>query len=704
MNDIQLIQLEDKLATVMRIATQIDSCSPDTIDKLIDAYRKIKLSRLLLSETFVAIAGTQGAGKTTLLSSIYNASDWLQANSGRGEQIPVFVYEDATIDEIKGVQVIYNSEIQKEYERECSKQDFQNSITYWNYKPNENERVLYVKLRVPVVYNFTFSWVLLPGYENENYKNSVWQRFMRYVLAHSIGVVLVTREERLAHNQSDILEDLKGSAGSHKPIIAITRSEGIRNNEEKKSDLINRATEVYEVEDDKIVFTGIDFENWKDDFSDTVVSIIKQDLQVEQEKRNTILDVIDGDLTFISDELQSLAVDSDIQNDSQQKAVENILDHFNKSSAKYKKELEDKLLSHTKDLVDKAITNANNDFENEETGVANNAKILLKKITFKNNEVDDKRKNRVLKYFPSEEIMRSNLKAINQTSESRLNLKLDNHAEKLLNYSDEKTEDFEDSVIDNKAIINSGLNTLLRRNSLSSQDSAKNAIMKALDYLPALAMEYSRIVQASSLADSEESNKLSDKIKTVNFNHHDLEDLLNYVTKDIKTTSESAKAVMGIVGSLVGLDMADGKLDGEINYKSHSDNDTDNGAKSKDSLDYLTKASVLGTRMAGMAVAIGAVAYTSYKVSNTVALADKSHREFIGLYANQIGQQNISMVLQQYDKHMEKLSEFLRQNLEEMYCVNNTDQKHQLMVALKQLKLIRKDVRRAIKNDQLNLV
>nr|WP_241878101.1 hypothetical protein [Psychrobacter sp. PraFG1]UNK04526.1 hypothetical protein MN210_09570 [Psychrobacter sp. PraFG1] len=300
--------------------------------------------------------------------------------------------------------------------------------------------------------------------------------------------------------------------------------------------------------------------------------------------------------------------------------------------------------------------------------------------------------------------MRSNLKAINQTSESRLNLKLDNHAEKLLNYSDEKTEDFEDSVIDNKAIINSGLNTLLRRNSLSSQDSAKNAIMKALDYLPALAMEYSRIVQASSLADSEESNKLSDKIKTVNFNHHDLEDLLNYVTKDIKTTSESAKAVMGIVGSLVGLDMADGKLDGEINYKSHSDNDTDNGAKSKDSLDYLTKASVLGTRMAGMAVAIGAVAYTSYKVSNTVALADKSHREFIGLYANQIGQQNISMVLQQYDKHMEKLSEFLRQNLEEMYCVNNTDQKHQLMVALKQLKLIRKDVRRAIKNDQLNLV
>nr|WP_241878103.1 hypothetical protein [Psychrobacter sp. PraFG1]UNK04528.1 hypothetical protein MN210_09580 [Psychrobacter sp. PraFG1] len=233
MNDIQLIQLEDKLATVMRIATQIDSCSPDTIDKLIDAYRKIKLSRLLLSETFVAIAGTQGAGKTTLLSSIYNASDWLQANSGRGEQIPVFVYEDATIDEIKGVQVIYNSEIQKEYERECSKQDFQNSITYWNYKPNENERVLYVKLRVPVVYNFTFSWVLLPGYENENYKNSVWQRFMRYVLAHSIGVVLVTREERLAHNQSDILEDLKGSAGSHKPIIAITRSEGIRNNEEK---------------------------------------------------------------------------------------------------------------------------------------------------------------------------------------------------------------------------------------------------------------------------------------------------------------------------------------------------------------------------------------------------------------------------------------------------------------------------------------
>ena len=111
MNAEYLKLLESNLRQVMNIACDLDSCSKETLKKIVETYRKIRLSRLLANEYFVAIGGTQGAGKTTLLSTIYNADDWLTSNSGRGEQVPVFVYEKQGITEIIASKIVFNTRL-----------------------------------------------------------------------------------------------------------------------------------------------------------------------------------------------------------------------------------------------------------------------------------------------------------------------------------------------------------------------------------------------------------------------------------------------------------------------------------------------------------------------------------------------------------------------------------------------------------------
>ena len=61
------------------------------------------------------------------------------------------------------------------------------------------------------------------------------------------------------------------------------------------------------------------------------------------------------------------------------------------------------------------------------------------------------------------------------------------------------------------------------------------------------------------------------------------------------------------------------------------------------------------------------------------------------------------MVISEYDEHMQKISQYLRSNLEQMYGIGSTDTQHHLMVALKYLKNAHKDVRRVLNNEQLNM-
>lgn len=698
MNAEYLKLLESNLRHVMNIACDLDNCSKETLKKIVETYRKIRLSRLLANEYFVAIGGTQGAGKTTLLSTIYNAEDWLTSNSGRGEQVPVFVYEKQGITEITASKIVFNTKTKKESEIECTKEEFKKIITQWEGDGKDDERVVYVKLFVPVVFDIPFGWVLLPGYEVETHKNYAWQQLMRYVMTHALGVILVTSEERLAHVQTDITDDLTESLQSRQPVIAISRSENYRDNEEKISQLTKRAKEVFKVLEDKVIFTGTDLNNWRDNFEKAVIPLLNKNSAVENNKIHTLLEVIDNDLSEVINDLESLALNAEIRDSAQNSLVDKLIDKFDKSANKYKQELSRELNRKTGHLVAKVIEQAKKEYGDEEVGIWNNTKLGFKHALFNGSKVDDKRIARVRDQFTSTNVMGSNLRAINDTAQSKLNLKLSAHtSDNLLGYSDKKMDKYEESPKDYHEEVNAGLRILLRKEELSQSSSNKNQkeiIEKALEVLPAVAMEYSRIVQIAYLhSDGEDTVAFKNKFENSNLDTTDLQGLMANVVRDTDTTAEGVKTVMGIVGSLTGLDMMDGKLDGQIDFSDNQSNSNDG----------LQTAALLATRVAGLAVAVGAVAFTAYQMSNSVNLTDKSNKTFIEAYARDLGRKNDAMVIREYDEHMQKISQYLRSNLEQMYGIGSTDTQHHLMVALKYLKNAHKDVRRVLNNEQINM-
>lgn len=699
MNAEYLKLLESNLRQVMNIACDLDSCSKETLKKIVETYRKIRLSRLLANEHFVAIGGTQGAGKTTLLSTIYNADDWLTSNSGRGEQVPVFVYEKQGITEIIASKIVFNTKTKKESEIECAKEEFKKIITQWEGDGKDDERVVYVKLFVPVVFDIPFGWVLLPGYEVETHKNYAWQQLMRYVMTHALGVVLVTSEERLAHVQTDITDDLAENLQSSQPVIAISRSENYRNNEEKISQLTKRAKEVFKVSEDKVIFTGTDLNNWRDNFEKAVIPLLNKNSAVENNKIHTLLEVIDNDLSEVINDLEGLALNAEVSDSAQNSLVDKLIDKFDKSANKYKQDLSRELNRNTATLVAKAIQRAQKEYGEEEVGLINNVKLGFKYITFNRSKVNDKRRERVKDNFTPTAVMTSNLEAINETAQNQLNLKLSNHTpNNLLGYSDTKMDNYEDSPTDYHESVNAGLRILLRKEELpdngSSRKNNKVIIEKALEVLPAVAMEYSRIVQIAYLHSDGDNFTLKNKLENRNLDTTDIQGLMANVVRNTDTTAEGVKTVMGIVGSLTGLDMIDGKLDGQIDFSDSSSNNN-NG---------LQTAALLATRVAGLAVAVGAVAFTAYQMSNSVNSMDISNKAFIESYAQDLGRKNNAMVISEYDEHMQKISQYLRSNLEQMYGVGSTDTQHHLMVALKYLKNTHRDVRRVLNNEQLNLV
>ena len=699
MNAEYLKLLESNLRQVMNIACDLDSCSKETLKKIVETYRKIRLSRLLANEYFVAIGGTQGAGKTTLLSTIYNADDWLTSNSGRGEQVPVFVYEKQGITEITASKIVFNTKTKEECEIECVKEEFKKIITQWECNGKDDERIVYVKLFVPVVFDIPFGWVLLPGYEVETHKNYAWQQLMRYVITHALGVILVTSEERLAHVQTDITDDLAESLQSRQPVIAISRSENYRDNEEKVSQLTKRAKEVFKVSEDKVIFTGTDLNNWQDNFKKAVIPLLDKNSAAENNKIHTLLEVIDNDLSEVINDLEGLALNAEVSDSNQNNLVDKLIGKFDTSANKYKQDLSKELSRKTATLVSKAIQQAQKEYGEEEVGFINNVKLGWKHATFNGSKIDDKRKERVKGNFTPTAVMTSNLEAINETAQNQLNLELSSHTtNNLLGYSDTKMDNYEDSPADYHQAVNAGLRILLRKEELlessSGKRTTKETIEKAMEVLPAVAMEYSRIVQIAYLhSDGEDTVAFKNKFENSNLDTADLQGLMANVVRGTDTTAEGVKTVMGIVGSLAGLDMIDGKLDGQIDFSDSSSNSTDG----------LQTAALLATRVAGLAVAVGAVAFTAYQMSNSVNLTDKSNKTFIEAYAQDLGRKNDAMVISEYDEHMQKISQYLRSNLEQMYGIGSTDTQHHLMVALKYLKNAHKDVRRVLNNEQLNM-
>lgn len=227
--------------------------------ELRDVTRRLILAEVLAGTWIIAIGGTQGAGKTTLMLSLYGmeggGAGWLNPNEGRGERLPVLILEDDSCVSPRGaLRVLGPLDGTKQrfgvVERKVDVEEFQRAIC------NADTDVVLPVLYVPRTY-FTRSgqaFLLLPGYEQEDRHNAAWQQLMRQALVGAAGCLIVTDETRLAgQRETEILRDmLTNDLPGSSPLVVITKTEGLAANDERLSELRNRAGEVFQISSSEV--------------------------------------------------------------------------------------------------------------------------------------------------------------------------------------------------------------------------------------------------------------------------------------------------------------------------------------------------------------------------------------------------------------------------------------------------------------------
>lgn len=250
----------------------------DLDEKLLQVLRNTCLTEAIAGRYLFAVAGSNGAGKTTLVRETYGLDDtWLAPNPGRGEQSPIFVTEDDTLADATGavgrlweIQAPGGPGTERLQAREASPGEWRGAAR------GLASRVLLVELLVPATFfgQTGAGFLLLPGYEEQSEANSTWQGMMRRALVASPGAVVVTEESRLAGSQQQaIVADLERQFGGKiRPIVTVSRTENIQDRT-RRSELQQRASEVFGVATSDVVLTGTgsSYQRWVGELRDALV-------------------------------------------------------------------------------------------------------------------------------------------------------------------------------------------------------------------------------------------------------------------------------------------------------------------------------------------------------------------------------------------------------------------------------------------------
>lgn len=250
--ELLLSKLNQALRELRGAAQVLENAAVD--DLLLPVIRRLTLAEVMNDRWLIAVGGTQGSGKTTLVRTLYGMADddaWLPANEGRGETLPILIQESSDHTSAQGYAIVLRPTDEASHrfltdEKTLDPGDFIKAC-----RGNMAEVLLPV-LRVPRRYfeHDEQALLLLPGYEQREKKNQIWQDLMRQALVGAAGCVIVTDSTRLAEQrQKEILKDmLANELRTVQPLIVIAKTEAIGNNEEKLTELRQSAIAAFGLE------------------------------------------------------------------------------------------------------------------------------------------------------------------------------------------------------------------------------------------------------------------------------------------------------------------------------------------------------------------------------------------------------------------------------------------------------------------------
>lgn len=378
------ILLKELNSSLRRLRGACADLGNEEIDeKLLGVMRQLLLAEVLGNSWILAVGGSQGAGKTTLMASLYNCSNWLQSNEGRGEKMPVLIIENDDIDEPQGyVRRLVANDNLSEFELRDIRVDvaeFQRAIC----DPNAED--LLPVLQVPHRYfkRENQAWLLLPGYEKQNRSNRAWQELMRQAMIAAGGCIIVTDETRMANQQQlEIVRDMLDNELRHcKPHIIISKTEAHRHDAVRRAELIKSAQETFRVEpelaENSIILTGTDDSEYLNEWMPKLHRAIDELNFTGQSDRHFqishLSDIIGRDLSRVMNTVSSKSrlFFSETEGSDGAQVLEDILDAFDEAVEALRYEhnmLVDKLArnAHTKaaSLLDTKLKSEHEGFNN----------------------------------------------------------------------------------------------------------------------------------------------------------------------------------------------------------------------------------------------------------------------------------------------------------------------------------------------------
>ncbi len=695
------------------INTAIDLNISDTkLDEMASLCRSVEITSLLANGDYIAIAGTQGAGKTTLAKSLFNIdAEWLLPNIGRGEQIPLFIEESAELKK-PYITFVYSEQgntLEKKTlpsGEKITAKDLDVVLKSWDSLAKfntETQKFLYPKLYIPTTFQqiAPLKWILLPGYELIDYKNAVWQNFMRHALQIAKGVIFVTDKSLLANdNQSLIIDDIKKTLDGRSPVVAIPRSESF--SEEDKFGLVETVEQAFSMDDGQpieVVFTNNNkISVWKGELEAALLNARFNNatcdaILLEQIKNFSFK------IKNISSALEELAIQKSIPS-SEQQIVNELMDVFQKSVEDYEKVLEKQLRDQYASHIKRAIADASDKYEKSEEGAWNNIKILGQRLIGKGHSIERERNKRIEAAFYKKHreqgtkyaiaIQDCSFAAIRGTNAKKLqeyngiissveDYIGSNNTQELLGYQNNSKLDAKSDGFDNNELMNK--NIIMLQNIFYGQEQnlihldvneTKSNIKEAFNLLPVLAMEYARINLSYQLgSDSNSEGGRHDKIMSP-------EILISEVQKGFG----NYKPLLVVFLGLLGVDAADGRIDGKYNSSTTGKDDTDSPAISPIAL-------------VGKLAAAIAVTTMVYGISQKITDSDRYQHAMIHNNINSLANASKQAVLDKYNDAMLDLKKLLQFRLENMYGIeDHFSHKHNIALLLKDLTIIQKDIRR----------
>lgn len=378
---------------------------PGIDEELRPVMQRLLLAQVLGELSIIAIGGSQGAGKTTLLAKLYDLScdesSWLNANEGRGEQLPVLILEDQNATTTQGYvrRLAFNKQTNQCELVEVPAKD---AREFRKACGGADSDVLLPVLRVPSKFfaGTRQALMLLPGYERATRENRLWQTMMRQVMIGSAGCVIVTDSTRLANQQQqEILGDaLQDDLKTLDTLVVVTKTEELASNADKLQAMRAIAAQTFDIAepDRRVITAGVTDGDYVKQWLPALEVAIRQLGASTVEHRNAQLsnleESVGTDLGRVLSTVQSRArtyLASNDDSDSAQAILSRCLEAFDESSRdlreKYRRGIGEMLRSH----FTRAWDDVQERLKNNHEGLLEKVKGLFDKATESHRKLED---------------------------------------------------------------------------------------------------------------------------------------------------------------------------------------------------------------------------------------------------------------------------------------------------------------------------